>query len=326
VPFALAALALVLTITREGLAQTPEERRTALLKEAATALRSGRPMDAVSLWRAAWNIRPSPEVACDIGTGEAMYGSQLAAAEFLAICEREYPAASAPNKKHLEGVKENLKKAREQVGALLINVEERGAVVSIDGRDVGRAPLDVVFVVPGTHRIEVALDGYDRQEVIASVQKGEERAISIKLTRSEPTRPRVKPAPANPKPLPMPAPKSDGPNLALAVVGGAVAIVGAAVGVGFMAVADDKAEEARSYSGEMEWKFKRECSAGVLQSPCSNFVSAEEARRFHERAAEAVLIGAGVAAAATIAYIVLPRTFAKPTGRRSGAALTVYQW
>src|SRR5688572_23753299 len=129
---AFAAAALVLTLVGAGSAETPdlEERRTDLLKGAAAALRSGRPLEAIAKWRAAWDIRPAPDLACDIGTGEFMYGSQPAAAEFLARCEREYPASTPRDKKHREEIKKRLDQARSQVGALHINVDVAGAAVS----------------------------------------------------------------------------------------------------------------------------------------------------------------------------------------------------
>src|SRR5262249_23884308 len=116
-PVGVAAVALVLTLAGEGAAEAPEERRADLLKGAAAAVRRGRPLEAIAKWRAAWDIRPAPEVACDIGTGEFLHGSLTAAAEFLSICEREYPA-SPRDKPRMEEITKNLRKAREQVSAL----------------------------------------------------------------------------------------------------------------------------------------------------------------------------------------------------------------
>jgi hypothetical protein len=324
---AFAALALVLTLAGEGSADTPEERRTDLLKGAASALRKGQPLQAIAKWRAAWDIRPAPDVACDIGTGEFLYGSQAAAAEFLSICEREYSATSPRDKERIEEVKKRLGKAREQVGALNVDVEENGATVLIDGRDVGRAPLKrTVFVEPGAHRIEVVLEGYNRQEVVSSVERGEERSISIKLTRIAPSKPVLRVAPIHPLPAPIPAPAPGGPDIPLAIAGGALAIVGAGIGVGFTAVANHAANEGQWNRAEMKWSDRADCDAAALQPLCPGYVSAEEARRHHARIATTAFVGAGLFTVATIAYVAFPRAFARPAGRMSGAALTVYQW
>lgn len=322
-PVAFGAVALVLTLAAESAAETPEERRTDLLKGAAAALRQGRPPEAIAKWRAAWEIRPAPEIACDIGTGEFLYGSQIAAVEFLSICEREYPA-SPRDKQHMEEIKKNLAKAREQVGAFDIKMEEKGAVVSIDGRNVGRTPLNKVFVEPGAHRIEVVLDGYMRHEMVATVEKGAERAIPIKLTKIKPKI--IKAAPIYPKPTPMPATKADGPKLSIAIAGGAFAIIGAGIGIGFTVISNNAAVEAHSDRAETKWRFEADCNAEATQPPCAEYVNAEQARRHHADVATTAFISAGVIAAATIAYVAFPRTFAKPTTRTTGATFTVYQW
>jgi hypothetical protein len=320
---ALATLALGLTLAGEGSADTPEERRSDLLKGAASALRQGQPREAITKWRAAWDIRPTPDVACDIGTGEFLYGSQAAAVEFLSICEREYPATSPRDKERAEGVKKRLAKAREQVGALNVSVDVDGAAVLIDGRNVGHKP---VFVEPGEHRIEVVLDGYQRERVVVSVEKGEERAISIKLTKSAPIKPAIKLAPIRPMPAPMPAPRSDGPAIPLVIAGGALAIVSAGIGAGFTVAANKAADERDLNRTETVWLYQPDCDVGVLKPPCSSYLSADVARSQLTQVAATAFVGAGLFTVATIAYVAFPRTFAKPTGRLSGAALTVYQW
>jgi hypothetical protein len=328
---AFAAAALVLTLAGAGSAQTPnlptlEERRTELLRGAAAALRGGQPLEAIAKWRAAWDIRPAPEVACDIGTGEFMYGSQRAAAEFLERCDREYLASSPRDMKLKEGIKKRLDQAREQVGALRINVDQAGAAVSIDGRHVGRTPLEIQFVEPGEHRVHVVLEGYERHDVVAVAGKGEERALQITLAKLEPSAPAIKPGPIHPRPALMPAPKSGGPELPIALTGGALALVGAGIGIGFTVASIDAADEGRWSRVETRWQLQGVCNADATQPACSEHVSAEEARRAYGRVAAAAFVGAGLFTVATIAYVAFPRTFAKPTGRRSGAALTVHQW
>jgi hypothetical protein len=341
---AFAAAALVLTLAGEGSAETPdvpdvpnvsnvEQRRTDLLKGAAAALRGGRPLEAIAKWRAAWDLRPASDLACDIGTGEFMYGSQPAAAEFLARCEREHPASSPRDEKRKEEIKKRLTQAREQVGAFHVDVDVVGASVSIDGRHVGRTPLDTQFVEPGEHRVRVVLEGYKQHDEVAVVGKGEERALQIKLAKIEPSAPAapaIKPGPILPTPALMPVPKSGAPGLPIAITGGALALVSAGIGVGLTAASNDAADEGRSSRAETTWLLQGNCNAEVTQPPCSKHVSAEEARRDYGRVAATAFIGAGVLTVATIVYVAFPlafpRTFAKPTGRRSGAALTVFAW
>jgi hypothetical protein len=262
-------------------------------------------------------------VACDIGTGEFLYGSRAAAVEFLAICERELPAFLPHDKQRMEEIKKNLARARADVGALNILVEEEGAVVLIDGRNVGRAPLNTIYVEPGAHRVEVVLDGYPRREALVSVEKGEERAVAIPRAKIEPNVPK---GPVRQDPVSMPAPQPDRPKLAVAMAGGAVAIIGIGIGVGFTVAANEAASDRDANWAEMRWRLDLDCNPGDPRPACSDYLNVEQASRDHTSVATAAFISASVVAAATIAYVAFPRTFSKPTIRTSGSALTVYQW
>jgi hypothetical protein len=109
------------------------------------------------------------------------------------------------------------------------------------------------------------------------------------------------------------------------VTGGALALISIGIGAGFTAASNDAADEGRWGRVETKWQLETDCNAGGMP-PCSEHVSAEEARRDYGRVAATAFIGAGLFTVATIVYVAFPRTFARPTSLRSGAALTVHQW
>lgn len=69
---------------------------------------------------------------------------------------------------------------------LRIQSNEKGAIASVDGRDVGPTPVDVLRP-PGRHRIIVAKDGFDDFETRLSVRPGELASVRAPLEPREPT-------------------------------------------------------------------------------------------------------------------------------------------
>jgi hypothetical protein len=315
--------------TRE---KTPEQRRAELLKQGADALRRGQPLEALARWRAAWDIRHHYEIACDIGTAEFLYGSSREAATFLSICVREHPATSPRERARLDEAQENLAKAREQVGRLLIAVSRGGAEVRVDGRSVGLSPLEEIFVDPGVHRVSADLPGYTRGEAVVDVPKGAERFVAICLEKL-PSSQGALPCPlasaartftgADPEGRPHPG---GGASVPLAIGGSALSGAIAGLGIG-LAVASNSAETQRdSHSAEMARRSNIDCSRTDTNPACVGYVSHEQSRLDLTRGATASFIVAGAVAAATAIYIVYPRSISRPALQQSGTMMMVHQW
>jgi hypothetical protein len=59
-----------------------------------------------------------------------------------------------------------------------------GAVIAIDGRQIGRTPLrDPVLVRPGTHVVTMDLTGYQTRTARVTVAAGKKELLSLKLAR-----------------------------------------------------------------------------------------------------------------------------------------------
>jgi hypothetical protein len=98
---------------------------------------------------------------------------------------------------------------RGMVGHLRVRVEEAGAEVTVDGRVVGKSPLEPFVLAPGEHEVKVSLAGYVAQQHSVRINVGETTREKFDLER-EKTVADVAPIPATP-PTPIPAPSSAQP-------------------------------------------------------------------------------------------------------------------
>ena len=69
---------------------------------------------------------------------------------------------------------------------LRIQSNEKGAIASVDGRDVGPTPVEVLRPA-GRHRVSVAKEGFDDFETRVTVRSGEQALVRAPLEPREPT-------------------------------------------------------------------------------------------------------------------------------------------
>jgi len=75
----------------------------------------------------------------------------------------------------------------DQLPAILrIQSNQKGAIASVDGRDVGPTPVEVLRP-SGRHRVSVAKEGFDDFETRVSVRSGEQTLVRAPLEPREPT-------------------------------------------------------------------------------------------------------------------------------------------
>lgn len=110
-------------------------------------------------------------------------------------------------------------------GALRVRTDPPGAEVTLDGKSVGRTPLQLHEVATGTHTVTLALDGYDWVVRTFTVQGGLVHELDVQLHRRAPP-------PASAAPLSAPAPPDRGRALRIA----AYAMLGTATVLGGVAI------------------------------------------------------------------------------------------
>lgn len=135
------------------------ERARALFEQGSEAYSDGRYEAAAEAFQASYAIAGAPELLYNIGQSYERAGLLPQALEAL----QRYLAA-APNAADAPAVRERVAIIQRNFrqSQLRIVVTPRGARIRVDGRDVGRAPLDALTVTPGEHLVEIEADGHRR--------------------------------------------------------------------------------------------------------------------------------------------------------------------
>jgi hypothetical protein len=289
-------------------AQTSPDRYDELLHHADAAFRGKRLQEALATWREAWALKRSPFVACNIGRAERLVGSAREAADFLSLCLRLSAAPTTPDEKRRFGqFAADLKHVRGQVAALTIAASESGARIHIDDRLIGVSPLPgEVFVEPGEHRVTAILEGYDRAQMTIGVQPGEARTVSIVLTKPAP-RPTMTAPPVLPLTHKAPPPAvSPGPSKLWLVPGISATTVALGLGTGLSIVRGEMTDTALASRQDVRLRLLNDCTLSDPDPSCSQYIAAEQTRSTMKSAAVASLVAGGLAAAATVVYVLFP--------------------
>jgi hypothetical protein len=72
-----------------------------------------------------------------------------------------------------------------QDGLIRVESEPRGARIYLDGDNIGTTPDSIRRIVPGTHKVEVKMNGYKDWSKMVDVVAGEEGFLTAKLEQTE---------------------------------------------------------------------------------------------------------------------------------------------
>ncbi len=276
---ALAASALPATARAEG-AET--SARAADLYRRATHLYASKRLDeAEPLYREAWELQQSYEIASNYGALELELGKPRLAAELLGRAVSQFPVRGRPEER--AALEARHAEARKLLGALRMKVSAPGAEVLVDGRAVGRSPLPAeVLVEPGTHVIEARLAGNVDAHLSLAVPRGSTFTVNLPLAPP--------PAPRKLRAVPL--------------------LVGAATGVAALAVGGALVGVAEKKSGDADTLHASLAAAGqscALASPqCSQLHAASSSADTFGNTGLALFGVAGAAAVGTLTYVLWP--------------------
>jgi hypothetical protein len=271
----------------------------------------------------AWELNPTFDVAYNLGNTEYQLKKHKEAATYLSFALRHWPLLKGVAK-----LKPNAEKwlaeSRAQVGAVTVTISMAGAEVLVDGKGVGRSPLEgEVFVDPGEHQVEARHLDYEPASQTVSVAKGAtaEVKLSMALAQAAPrasaavkTEGRTNAAGATAGgpvmgqlpagPVAPPPKKNWVPVIAL----GAASAVGLGVGIGMTVASNSANSDGRAQRDQI---FAD--GGGCLASPSF----AERCAKVERSAQRAGLLGdialgsyiaSGVLAAAAVTYALWPAT------------------
>ncbi len=240
----------------------------------------------------AWKLKKSFDVAGNLGNVEADMKKWRAAAEYLAFAIREFPAGGKPAQR--DGLIQRLAEAQKQVGRLHLRVDKPGAEVFVDGTSVGLAPLsDDVYVDPGSHLVEVRLDGYAPTRITVVAARAQASEVDVAL-------------------------KSGGGNKIIIIAGAAVAGVAAVTGGALLGVSANKASAASSLYTTVKASGGCPPASSNPSGQCGQLKSDLDAHSTLGSAGVWMLVGAGVVGAGTLVYALVGGPRAARTGLVTG--------
>jgi hypothetical protein len=232
--------------------------------------------EAEAAYLKAWTLKKSYDVAGNLGNVDADMKKWRAAAEYLAFAIREFPAGGKPAQR--DGLIQRLAEAQKQVGRLRLRVSKPGAEVFVDGASAGLAPLpDDVYVDPGSHLVEIRLDGYPPTQVTLAATRAQVTEAEIAL-------------------------KSGGANKTVIIAGAAVAGVAAITGAVLLGVSASKGSSASSLYTTLKASGGCPPASSSPTGQCGQLKSDLDAKSTLGSAGVWMLVGAGVVGLGTLVY------------------------
>jgi hypothetical protein len=286
-------------------------------REGNAAYKQKRYAEAKVAYEDAFRRKQTHDIAANLGFAEIKLELWREAATHLSFALRNWaPTGKAASR---ESAMEFLTAAKEKIATLVL-AGPAGAELLIDGKPVGTAPIEELFVDPGAHTVGARREGFEPAEQTVQAEKGKTLPVTLNLVPVAP--------PAPPPPMAsaeQPPPRSDaplkraplilGPNKAI-VIGGSV-VTGAAViaGVVLVAVSNGKAATAESTRATLVANNGAgACTGQGVPPSCSTVVDAIHGKNTFGSAAAWTFIGAGAVGAATLIYALTARRVVE-TGR-----------
>ncbi|XYI00433.1 PEGA domain-containing protein [Sorangium sp. So ce1128] len=269
-----------------------------LFEDGVKAAKAGKWDDAHAAFLAAWVLKPHYQIASNLGVASLRVGKPRDAAEYLTLYLREAPATKVQERQRAEA---SLQEARAQVAAVTVRVAPDGAEVTVDGTSVGRAPLaDPVFLEPGRHDVGAKLDGYVPQAQPVAATAGGTEAVVLELKRAPALD--AERGGAGRDVLPTPEGSRDGGRMAVLVGGGIATGVGAAVGVLFTVLANNRAGEAETLKGTLLGGGQNSCLNTPRPPECMRQSQALDESAHYSNVAFWSFVGAGTVGLGTLLY------------------------
>ncbi len=290
--------------TSDATTQTRE-----LFRKGLAAYNDGQIEEARKLFLQAWAIRPSADVAMELAQSEMALGKYADAAEHLDYALHNFTPSI--NEKMRNVARQAYADVVKHVGKLNIAVNQDDAEVIVNGRVVGKSPLNgPVYADIGQCSVEAKAAGASASQ---TVYVNAEKEFPVRLVLQ--VAPKVEPATAPPPveqqvvqnpPKVFERPPTESRSIVPVIVGGAVFAVGIAGVVGFKLAEisnDNKADELGRVVGT------NGCGRGSLYpNECSVIADAAKTHDRDTKYQVAGLVLAGTAAAVTSLYWFWPRS------------------
>jgi hypothetical protein len=306
------ALVVLLVASPARASDDDTERAEAAFRDGNRAFAAGDYQAAFAAYRAAWSLKQTFDIACNLGRTEVELSLSRDAAEHLDFCLRTFSVSSRGEVRDAnKRFRDLFTRVRRDVGALTVEVRPAGAEIAVDGASYGIAPLGHdIFLDPGMHRVRVRQSGYEEEERIVDAEAGGSISVTFSLLplralSAVPPTSAASTAGAGSSPGPS-RPRSLEPRTIVLFAGTGLALVALGVGVGFTLDANSAREDASKLGRSIHLSPVGGCSDPTLPD-CQELE--QLIRRQHQsRDAADIALGTGaVLAAATLgAWLLIP--------------------
>jgi hypothetical protein len=263
-------------------------------------------------------LSPSYDIAANLGQTQYRLGKYRDAAEQLAFALRHWPVVGKREPRDL--AEKRLEELRSKVGMLRIVVNVAGAMVVVDGRAIGRSPVEEeVFVDAGARMVEARLEGYEPAKQAVEAAVGVERKVALALTLAKPVDvgrgvgPSAAPSSGPSVAPPPPAVEEKGGAKRGVLVAGGVTVGGALLAGVMLAVAtSSKTANITAKRNDLVKQRGPAACAAEASIGCQELHDLESSRSALGSAAAWSFIGAGTVGATTLVYwLVAPKAAPK---------------
>jgi hypothetical protein len=235
----------------------------------------------------AYALKKHPAVLLNLAQSELRSGYEADAAKHFAQYLREANDATAAERQEAQ---KGLTAAKASIAEIAVNVDQNAAEVYVDGNLEGQSPLPgPIYLKPGAHNIDARKDGRTASSAVTAIA-GQSGSVNVSFAGGaaaapvgpEPTGPATGPAPMGAvqqpvagQPMPSGPPPDTGtekPGFVewatgnpVAWIGGGVAVVGIASGIGFALAAKQSYSDADSIKSAI----LQEAANRNVSGPCN---------------------------------------------------------
>jgi hypothetical protein len=279
---------------------------------------------AYALLLRAFQLKSTYDIAGNLGHAAFQLGKMRDAAEYLSYCINHFPA-TGDHEKRARSLRA-LDVAKTEVASVKLEVEPPTAEVFVGDRALGPAAAlpPELFVDPGRVRFVARADGYSDAQAELSAVRGRQHQLRLTLEKLAPAAAATG-AEAGPGAVDG---ASEPVSLWPPIVGGAIATAALGAGVVLMVSAASSERDAERLLDEVG---PNGCGAGTPnESVCRELSDANDSTERSRNWAGASFALAGVAAAASLAYVLWPRSSGReqavravPIASRNGGGLGI---
>ena len=293
--------------------ESDSDRANLLFKKGKVAFNAGKYNDALRIYGEAWSLKQSPDIAANLAQTESELGKHRDAAEHFAFALGHLLPSSTDEQQ--QALAEGLAQEKKEIGTLRVTLEPTDARLSVDEAPVSVPASGDIFVEPGEHTVAVTREGYEANQQTVRVSKGASQVLWIKLTPlGTPGGTAADPAhQTGNTEVTLPPVHSHRRSVVPAVIGGGLAVAGAAVGVVFLVSANSDQKDADQLRASLPGGSA--CGAGTPYTEECAALRDKNSDIDRKRTIEIVGFSvAGAAAVGTVTYLLWPHSHSSSRG------------